>query len=492
MQKTPSFQPPHINSQMCNFLPLPLQHVVTEVRQLTQADDHLIINSMLSAMAIAVQASADVLHPFTHKPIPLSLYCITVAESGARKSTVENILMAPFRHFEKMLEDVNKAHANNYELEKEVYDIRTKLLKGKLRKAVASENSDAEFSIGMSLQSHKEGKPTIPSIPHLLVSDVTQPALQKVLSAPWNALGFNTDEAGKILNGKDFSMPSFYNSLWEATPLSIERMSTGHHQVDNYRFSMNLMLQPSAFAKYIRSHGEQAKESGFFARCLFAFTHPSLSTQRPTTNILQTPNLERFTSRITVLLNSAHQRFLNGQLHERRLLALQNTTHILDFEHSKEICRVQIDSHDLPQAPQFIQRATEHALRLTGVMHAFLAGDDENTIKDDVLLAAMSMIQEYSIKYQQAVDYHEITESLIQALFIFIQQHAHLHSPLGLFATSKTLLLQRGPSKLRKKEQLDIALAILESRSLIQTQRISNGTYIIPSILQKDLQPPST
>lgn len=480
MQPPPLSVPPYIASQMCSFLPLPLQHVVTELRLLTQAHDDIIINSMLNAMAVAVQASTDILHPFTHKPIPLSLYCITVAESGARKSTVESLLMAPFRQFEQRQEDDGKRRRRHYEDEIDIYDIRLKVLKAKLKKAIANQNKEEEAKSGAELKLHKDNKPIVEPAPRILVSDITQSALQKVLSSSWNALCLNTDEAGKILNGKDFSMPSFYNGLWDATPFSIERVATGRSQISNYRFSMNLMLQPSTFAKYIRIHGEQAKESGFFARCLFAFSQPSLTIQQPVVNKVPTPHLDNFIARITTLLDSTYEQFLCGQLHERRVLALQDTARTSTLEHAKEVYRIQLSTNDNPRAPQFIQRATEHALRLAGVMHAFLEEDENDAVDDNLTLSACQIMQEYSNRYQQAVDYHEITEQLIQALLTFIQQNTHYHSSLNLHVTSKTLLLQKGPSKLRKKEQLDVALAILELRSVIQIKRVSNGTYIIP------------
>jgi len=474
----PSNYYPRPNSPMFNLLPMKLQHVVIEVRQLTQADDDIIINSMLNAMAIAVQASTNVFHPFTQKPIPLSLYCISIAESGSRKSTVDNILMAPFRDFEQNQEDETKIRIHHYEHEADIYDARLKILQSELRKAMKNKNTEDERAASEALQSHKKNKPISPPPSRILVSDITQSALQKALSSSWNSLSLNTDEAGKILNGRDFSMPSFYNKLWDATPSAVERTSTGRTRVNDYRFSMNLMLQPSTFAKYIRHHGEQATDSGFLPRCLFAFTRPSLIIQQPNINTVSTPNLDFFLSKISTLLNSAYQKFLCGHIHERRLLTPQDTARIVTFEHEKEKYRIQRE-HDPLFAPQFIQRATEHALRLAGVMHAFFAGDDDNLIQDDLLKSAIAMTQEYSLRYQEAVNYHEITEPLTQALLTFIQQRAQYHPLFRAYAINKSLLLQRGPSKLRKKEQLDAVLVILESRNQIHTQRISNGIHII-------------
>ncbi|HDO1376247.1 TPA: DUF3987 domain-containing protein [Aeromonas veronii] len=470
---------PYIASQMCNLLPLPLQHVVTELRLLTQASDGIIINSMLSAMAVAVQASADVFNPLTNTPIPLSLYCITIAESGARKSTVDNILSAPFRDFEQHQSDDEKTRKNNYEHDIEIYNIRLKLLKAKLKKAIVNQHKEDEVNVGAELKSHKETKPIMRAAPKIFVSDITQPALQKALSAPWRCLCLNTDEAGKILNGKDFSMPSFYNSLWDTRPFSVERISTGRSHVHNYRFSMNLMLQPSIFAKYIRIHGELAKESGFFARCLFSISQPpSMLFQQPRTETISTPHLDRFIKRIRTLLESAHKNFLLRHTHEHRLLVVGDCDHILSINKDRESHCLSMSFNSSGPSLEFIHRATEHILRLAGVMHAFLEKGDDNTISNDIIDDAYSMIREYSVQYQQAVDFHEITESLIQALLTFIGTNAQYHHALRVFAINKTMLLQKGPSKLRKKENLDMALAILESRRKVQLRRIANATYI--------------
>ncbi|GJC06139.1 hypothetical protein KAM385_31680 [Aeromonas hydrophila] len=479
MQPLPFSLSPYSASQMCNLLPQQLQHVVTELRLLTQASDGIIINSMLNAMAVAVQASADVFNPLTNTPIPLSLYCITIAESGARKSTVDNILSAPFRDFEQRQNDDEKTHKNDYEHDIEIYNIRLKLLKSKLKKAIVNQHKEDEVNVSAELKSHKETKPIMRAAPKIFVSDITQPALQKALSAPWRCLCLNTDEAGKILNGKDFSMPSFYNSLWDARPFTVERISTGRSHVNNYRFSMNLMLQPSIFAKYVRIHGEQAKESGFFARCLFAISQPpSMLFQQPRTETISTPHLDRFIKRIRTLLDSAHQTFLLRNTHEHRLLMVGDCDHIFSINKDRESHCFNMSFNSNDPSLEFIHRATEHILRLAGVMHVFLEKDDNDTIKSDMINDAYSMVREYSAQYQQAVDFHEITESLIQALLTFIGANSQYYDVLGVFAINKTMLLQKGPSKLRKKENLDMALAILESRRNIQLRRVANATYI--------------
>ncbi|MGN5115937.1 DUF3987 domain-containing protein [Aeromonas sp. 55A] len=474
----PSYPFPRTNSPMCNLLPKELQHVVIDVRQLTQADDDIIINSMLNAMAIAVQATADMLHPFTHTPIPLSLYCVTVADSGTRKSTVDNIFSAPFQRFEQAQLKSNQQLKEKHEHEKTIHQIKLGALKLKLRKAYASDDASAAKVIEGEIFELNQRAPSHIPAPTILVSDITPSALMKELCAPWSNLCLSTDEAGQILNSKNFSTPSFYNDLWDANEISMTRVASGHQAGKDYRFSMNLMLQPSLFAKYVHRYGESARESGFFARCLFALPRPLYRANHPLIEPTQTSHLTKFLTRVEGILNDAYQRFISKQLSERRLLKAKNNAVLYDFEQNKEQTLAYNASNAVLDAPEFMQRATEHALRLAGVMHAFLS--DEDTVSDTVLDAAIRMTMEYSRRYQQAIDYNELTVQLVDNLLKFITQHARPHYLLPTPVISKTLLLQRGPSKLRKKEQLNAALAILEYNQEISIHRISNGVFIAP------------
>ncbi|EPX9362372.1 DUF3987 domain-containing protein [Aeromonas veronii] len=475
----PSYYYPRPNSLMCNLLPMELQHVVAEVRQLTQADDDIIINSMLNAMAIAVQATTDIHNPLTEKPIPLSLYCVTVADSGTRKTTVDNIFSEPFQRFEQAQQKSNQQSKEKHEHEKTIHQIKLKTLKSKLRKAYVSDDNPAAKIIEDDILKLNQRAPShIPS-PTILVRDITQSALMKELCAPWNNICLSTDEAGQILNSKNFSTPSFYNDLWDAKEISMIRVASGRQAVKDYRFSMNLMLQPSLFAKYVRRHGEPARESGFFARCLFALPRPLYRANHPLIGSPQTPHLTKFLMRVEGILNKAYQCFISKQHSERRLLKLENNAALYYLEHNKEATPTNNVPNAALDAPQFMQRATEHALRLAGVMHAFLS--DDGTISDTVLDAAIKMAMEYSYRYQQAIDYTELTAQIVDNLLTFIVQHARPHYLLPTPAISKTLLLQRGPSKLRKKEQLDTALAILQHSQEISIHRISNGVFIAPT-----------
>lgn len=460
------------SARMHHDLPLELQHVLSEIRQLTGADDALIINSMLSAMSVAVQASTDIIHPLTNNVIPLSLYCITVAGSGSRKSTVDGIVVAPFHAFEQEQEKANDKLDEKYETDKEVYDARLKSLRSKLKKANDSENLDDQEKYKGEMNTHLKTKPTLTPKIRILVSDATQAKLQIELGKPWNKVCLNNDEAGKIFNNRDFASPSYYNTLWGAKPQNIERTDDKSRHAIDYRFGMHLMMQPAHFSKFIRLHGEETKENGFLARCLFSFILPFQQYNASTVDREKTPHLNEFTARITTLLNIANNKFRCGEFKEHRKLSIENQDAVRGFNEQCERFIV----NEMSQAPEFARRSTEHALRLAGVMHAFLC-DDNDCIDDKILSSAFKMTRSFADRYRQAVNYNELSEEHLQLLLSFINNRAHFVPQLGKNAVNKTTLLQQGPTKLRKKEQLDLALEALESRGEISRERVHNCWY---------------
>ena len=80
-------------------LPPILRAAVEEAGIVTQAPPALIASCALASASLAVQAKYDVKR---HDDLvsPCSLYFMTFAESGERKTTVDKLFMVPFEQFE--------------------------------------------------------------------------------------------------------------------------------------------------------------------------------------------------------------------------------------------------------------------------------------------------------------------------------------------------------------------------------------------------------
>ena len=76
-----------------NYMPLPLlSAAVDEAQNNIKAPRPLIFSTALAAIAVAIQGLFDVRKPNGQR-VPLSLMLLTIANSGERKSTVENVFL---------------------------------------------------------------------------------------------------------------------------------------------------------------------------------------------------------------------------------------------------------------------------------------------------------------------------------------------------------------------------------------------------------------
>ena len=71
----------------------------TRIHEVVQAPGALCGQSILAAASLAVQAHADVL--IEGRREPLSLWAVSIAESGERKSAVDQVALAAHKHHER-------------------------------------------------------------------------------------------------------------------------------------------------------------------------------------------------------------------------------------------------------------------------------------------------------------------------------------------------------------------------------------------------------
>ena len=76
----------------------PLENVVAAVHDKTQAPVAIAAQSALSTASLAVQGFADV--ETLAGQSPCSLFCLTIAQSGERKTGCDKLLMKAVREFE--------------------------------------------------------------------------------------------------------------------------------------------------------------------------------------------------------------------------------------------------------------------------------------------------------------------------------------------------------------------------------------------------------
>jgi hypothetical protein len=232
------------------------------IHEVVKAPDALCGQSILAAASLAVQALADVCVDGRREP--LSLACISIAESGERKTGVDRIaLRAHKQHEHAMLEQ--------YRVDKTVFDVALDANKA-ARRALAK-GDDAE-AIEAAMNDFGP-PPEAPLMPLLLVGAPTLEGLHLLLKFGLPSVGLFHDDAGEFFGGHAMNRDNRVKSaaglskLWDYGEFDRVRASDGAEKFFGRRLAMHLMMQPVVADTVLGD--EQLTGQGFLARCLLAW-----------------------------------------------------------------------------------------------------------------------------------------------------------------------------------------------------------------------------
>ncbi|MFM2149843.1 MAG: hypothetical protein RLZZ187_2149 [Pseudomonadota bacterium] len=218
--------------------------------------------SVLGAAALATQGHADVVLP-TGSARPVSLYLLSILESGGRKSAADEQALWPIRKREAALRDAYDAEAQSAANAAAAWETaRDKITKD--RKLGRSEMKAALDALGPC--------PPSPLMPLLTMDEPTVEGIAKLMPGALPSLGIFSAEGGAFINGhamKDdarLRSAAGFSGLWDGTPLRRVRAGDGALILPGRRVSLHLMAQPEAAATLF--HDPVLKDQGFLGRIL--------------------------------------------------------------------------------------------------------------------------------------------------------------------------------------------------------------------------------
>ncbi|WP_404713175.1 YfjI family protein [Sphingomonas sp. MMS24-J13] len=228
----------------------------------TQAPAGIAANSVLAAAALAVQPYIDIQLP-TGEVVPSSLFMITVAESGERKSSLDKLALRAVRQREsEMREDYALLH-HRYSIDKAAYE-------GARKKATSGTNKSRQ-QIAEDLE-RCGAEPMAPMQPLIVSDEGTLQGLQKLYADASPSLGLFSDEGGQWLGGHSMSEENRgqtgagLSKLWDGSPIKRVRAGDITTFLPGRRLSLHLMIQGS-FAKKL--FGDPVlKSQGLLSRLL--------------------------------------------------------------------------------------------------------------------------------------------------------------------------------------------------------------------------------
>jgi hypothetical protein len=405
--------------------------------------------SALAAAAVAAQNLANVQLPFGDSR-PLSLYFLTLADSGDRKSGAdEDATLGVKERISELREDYENALAD-YKADCAIYEAEFRRVQ-----------NDKDLSREEKKRRIKElgPEPRHPLKPEIIWNDITTEGLTKNWNTLRPGLGILSDEGGAFVGGHSMSDEAkrrtvgVLNRLWDGK--GADRLRAGETaSFPGRRLSVHIMVQPHLVTEYLSC--PILTGSGFHARHLVA-APPSLKGSRLYSNCpaFDARAIEEFAKRITEMLriDLPLKQGAHNELDPPNIVLTEDAAQLYrDFHDNIE--RQLSKDGALHPVKEFCAKAPEIAARLAAVL-ALFDNPHATAICDTEMARAIRLTEWYvgeSLRMNAAAMIDPEQQAAAKLL-------AWLQARQGRDVPFREIM--QGPRDFRDKRAAENALAIL-------------------------------
>lgn len=414
-----------------------------------QAPPALIGQSLLAAASLAVQHIADV--EIDGRVEPLSLWCMSIAVSGERKSAVDALALKAHREHERNALDNYRHDQQNHAIELQAHEAAS-------RHALKGADPDAIES-----KLHTIGTlPDAPLKPLLLMGSPTLEGLHKQFIAGLPSLGLFHDDAGEFLGGHSMSAEhktktvSGLSRLWDAGEFDRVRASDGAEKHFGKRLAMHLMMQP-IIAESILSD-DVLTGQGFLARCLLTWPASTIGTrQYMGRNLTQDEAMCRYWQRMRDLL-TIKPTLREGSRNELELRTLTLSPDAAErwraVYGAVELDMIEGGAHSGIKA--WASKAPSQVLRIAGVL-SLVEQPDTGVIQAEAVDRAALLVNHALAEAARIVGTHSVPVAVRHAEALLEWCHSQRITMLHSAAA-----LRLGPNCIRSRQAFDAAVGELE------------------------------
>jgi len=442
-------------------LGLTLGPVARRIHEIVKAPDSICGQSLFAAAALMVQPYADVC--IDGRRHPLSLFMVTAAESGDRKSAVDSIVLKPVRDHEKILAQNYISERQEYRNRIDAWNIhRDKLLKGNPEKVEAELRKLPD-------------EPERPLEPFILMEEPSYEGLVKLFAVGQPSVGLFSDEGGRMFGGYAMGKENMLktacglSSLWDGKPITRIRGGDENLLLYGRRFSTHLMVQEVVLANILKN--DLLVGQGLIARCLIVAPQ-SNAGERPynPVDISQDPIIKGFYARSGALLQRP---YLLTDSKVKNELSPRSLT--LNPEAKESWIRFHDDiDHALNRNGMYYSirrtanKAAEQVLRMSGVL-TIIENFDATEISREVVDRAIVLIQFYLNEALRIADISCVDANLelAQTVYDWMRRKAGVSSAQKTF-TLQEIYQRAGPRGVRNKEMALKVMGILEDHKMVE------------------------
>lgn len=426
-------------------LPLVLRQGAKGVQGRTQAPIALCAQSCLAALSLGASRLADVRLP-TGQTRPLSLYLITIAASGERKSSADNEASKPILEWERQEAIAHQQDMETYRIQAAAFETAEKELHKRFKKdRVKLEEALQELG----------PPPPVPFCPFALVGgDPTPEGLWLQLSTGMGFAGIFSAEGGSFVGGHAMGADhklrtgAVLSEAWDGAPMRRTRRGDGVSVLNQRRVCAHLMLQPASAAGFLAD--PVLRDQGLLSRMLACEPASTMGSRFGR----QTAESEEALREYLQAVEDLWRRPVTHLDHERgaldlRVLELDPDAHrgLLAFG---EWVENQLGPGGLLRTISgFANKLAEHATRLAGVF-ATSRDPEVTSVSAEDAEAGIALARWYAT---EALRLHEcarvnVTLSKAEALRAWLCSDSWSHERVSL-----PDVYQFGPSEFRCKKE---------------------------------------
>lgn len=433
-----------------------------------QCADAIAAMAVLGAASLAVQAHADVVIPSTAHAKPLSLFLVTVAASGERKSAADIEALLPIRQFEKELNDRYTTAMPAYRNKMDAWNAQREKIKRDKRSDIASKTKEFD-ALGI--------EPVPPLTPMLTCPEPTFEGLCKLYVTGMPMLGIFSDEGGQFVGGHGLSSENRLRTitglsgLWDGSPIKRVRVTDGASVLPGRRLALHLMMQPD-IASILLSDA-LLKDQGFLSRILVAAPMSVAGTRfQRRVPYSESEPLIQYSARLLELLRLTPP-LANGRQNELepRRLPLDNQATSAWFDYADAVERRLTKDGEFEQIPGFANKLPEHAARIAGVL-TIVDDPSSASIGIEALQRAIAIAEYFAREALRLFDARTASPTVRLAEMLLTWLHNKWTEPfIGL-----KVIYQYGPNLIRDAETARRTVAVLEEHGWLE--RAPSGTKV--------------
>lgn len=463
LRKSPAPEPYPVNS-LGN-----LKGIVEAVHKFTQAPIEIAAASALSATALVVQGHANVETLGGVKP--LSLYMLTVARSGERKSSCDAPIIAAIKDFEKTkakdMEHVFQKQRNRYEIYQAERSKIMTLLKAS-RGSITRDEAERRLEL-------LGPEPDLPPLTDRIVSEPTFEGLTKMFKEGQPSLGLFSDEGGQFLGGhamnadnKQKTLAAF-NDLWGGNSIRRTRQGDGAYQLHDRRLAIHLMVQPAVAHQLLSD--PLAVDTGFLARFLISEPLSTIGTRSHRNSLLDSKSTQDFYNCQQALLE--HEMPVNSDTGglDPRLLKLSPEAREALITFADEVEHKQLKGGEYEAITGTASKSAEQAARLAGVLTLW-RNFQADVVDGSEMQNGIELAKYYLNEAKRLVEVAIVSRDL-QAADNLLKWISERHGKTCFVFSD---ILQNGPNGIRDSKRLKSLFTILTEHGWLM--KMPKGTIV--------------